>query len=113
MTETNTSKSIEQQMEELRVDGWLVTLKVMPHKVPYIIPGGISEYDQGNVDREVWHGKWVTELMCMNRELGREPSYRGRFAGNGDNAIEAIRDVIAKKAAAESIRTRAQIIPSD
>lgn len=83
-------KSINQtRIELIRDRGWMITIKVMPDEVPFIIPGARSEYDNPHPDKEVWHGKTVCELSDMRYRYKDVSKFRGdrTFPGNSIDEV--------------------------
>ena len=62
-------------MEELRAQGWLVSLKCSPAEVGWIIEGSRSEYDGPGKARPVY-AKWC----CEAQWLGKPPHRPSAFA---------------------------------
>ena len=72
----------EGQIQALCDDNWLVTLKKMPPGIPFIA-----------FEKRIWQDKWVCELSCFRRVVGRGP-YRPGVVGVGDSSLEAVRHCV-------------------
>ena len=90
-------------MEELRAQGWCVSLKCMPAEVGWIIEGARSEYDAPAKDQPIF-AKWC----CDAQWVGKGP-YRPTAFATAEipwRAVVTVREQILEREKAMKAKTR-------
>ena len=68
---------LEEQVEKLCDDDWMVVLKKLPSGIPFVA-----------YEKQIWQDKWVCELSCFRRVVG-SGRHRPGVVGMGENPLEA------------------------
>lgn len=84
---------IQDIVDSLRSDGWLVIIKAMPQGHSFRIPGATSEYDAPHEPKDVLEGKTVVEAHDMKYRYSSTDKYRGDRTGVGSNVLEALQSL--------------------